>query len=153
MKIVDIILYVSIALMYNIIVHNIASVAYKDQQYEEKHTNTIIMLILFGGIGIIISKLLTTKFPSYDNVYLNYGLYYGGILLILTAVFSNWNKITEEMKFIVLGLLFGVLIWFGYKKDSKEKKEKATKINEKVISELVNIDKQTKQSKSIVKSD
>ncbi|QKF94186.1 hypothetical protein QKU48_gp0728 [Fadolivirus algeromassiliense] len=143
MGFVDIILYVSIAIMYNLFVHNLASLSYKDLQYEEKHQNTIVMVILFGGIGILISKIMNDKHKKYKNSFVSKGLYYGGILLLTTALFANWETIAEEMKLLFFAGGLGLLIWYGYRRENtidivKKKKELDAKLNEEVISEVIN---------------
>lgn len=143
MGFVDIILYVSIAIMYNLFVHNLASLSYKDLQYEEKHQNTIVMIILFGGIGILVSKIMNDKHKKYKNSFVSKGLYYGGILLIATALFANWETIVEEMRLLFFAGVLGLLIWYGYQRENridkvKKIKEDDAKINEEVISEIVN---------------
>jgi len=139
MGIIDTIIYISIAIMYNLFVHNLASISYKDSQYEEKHQNTIIMLILFGGIGILISKMIDNKNKK-NNSLVSKGLYYGSILLLLTALVANWESIMEEMKLFIIGGVFGCLLWYGYNRenDLNEKMEKDKQINEKILNELVN---------------
>ena len=139
MGFIDIILYVSIAIMYNLFVHNLASISYKDLQYEEKHQNTVVMLVLFGGIGILISKIMDDKNKKYKNSFVSKGLYYGGILLILTSLFANWESIAEEMKLFVVAGVFGCLIWYGYRRETsiEKQKEEEGKINEEILSELV----------------
>ena len=49
----DTALIISIALMYNLLVNSIASASYKELQFNEKNLNTSVLLILFGGIGIL----------------------------------------------------------------------------------------------------
>ena len=139
MGIVDIVLYVSIAIMYNFFVHTLASISYKDLQYEEKHQNTVVMLVLFGGIGILISKIIDDKNKKYKNSFVSKGLYYGGILLILTSLFANWESIAEESKLFVVAGALGCLIWYGYHRETtiEKKKEEDGKINEEIISKLV----------------
>ena len=109
MTTVDIFIYTSIAIMYNLFVHNLASITYQDLQYEEKHNSTIIMLIIFGAIGIAISKIIN-KHKKYNNKYAKNGLYYGGILLIITALLTNWSDIGGEFRLIGVGIIFGLLI-------------------------------------------
>lgn len=139
MGFIDTALIISIALAYNLLIHNLASLSYADLQFSEKHTNTIVMLILFGGIGILISKVINEKHKEINESYVSKGLYYGGILLILTAIFANWENISEEIKLLAVAGIFGGLIWYGYKRDKSliKKKEEESKINEEIINELV----------------
>lgn len=139
MGLVDITLYVSIAIMYNLFVHSLASVSYKDMQYEEKHQNTVIMLILFGGIGILISKIMDDRNKKFKNSFVSKGLYYGGLLLIVTAIFANWQSIAEEMKLFLMAAILGCLIWYGYRRENniKKQKEEESKWNEDAINDLV----------------
>lgn len=150
MGFVDTILYISIGIIYNLFVHNLASLSYKDLQYEEKHQNTIVMIILFGGIGILVSKIMNDKYKKYKNSFVSKGLYYGGIILIFTALFANWETIAEEMKLLFFAGALALLVWYGYKRENtidkvKKKKDEDAKINEEVISEIVNNGKQPKQ--------
>lgn len=135
MSFVDILLYIGIAIMYNVLVHNIASITYQDLQYTEKHQNTIVMLLLFGGFGILISKLIDQKFTQYKNSFLTNGLYYGGILLLITSLFANWETITTEVKFVFIMAIFVVLIWYGYK---REQNINNNEFDEEAINELIN---------------
>jgi len=139
MGFVDVVIYVSIAIIYNLFVHNLASISYKDLQYEEKHQNTIVMLVLFGGIGVLISKIMDDKNKKYKNSVVSKGLYYGGILLILTSLVANWDSINEELKLFGVAGALGCLIWYGYNRETTEnkKKEEEGKINEEILSELV----------------
>ena len=125
--------------MYNLLVHSLASLSYKELQYEEKHSNTIVMLILFGGIGILISKVLQERHKDLNNSFVSTGLYYGGVLLIVTAIFANWENISEEIKLFSIAGILGGLIWYGYKRDKSimKKKQEESKINEEIINELV----------------
>lgn len=118
MKGFDILIYACIAIMYNLLIHNLASVAYEDLQYDDKDTNTIIMLIIFGFGAIIVSKIINNK-KKYNNKYVRNGLYYGGILLLVTSLFTNWTDVGNEMKLAVMSLCFGGLIWYGYKIEDK----------------------------------
>lgn len=120
MSITDIIIYVSIAIVYNLFVHNFASSSYKDCQYEEKHQNTIIMIVLFGAIGIIVAKIMEKNLKNNKKKTSNIanGLYYGGILLLLTALIANWDSVVEETKMFIAAGILGCLIWYGYQKEN-----------------------------------
>jgi hypothetical protein len=113
MKAFDIMIYAIIALTYNLFVHNLSSLAYQDLQYEEKHNNTIIMLIIFGVIGIAVSKFINNK-KKYDNKYVKNGLYYGGIILILTALLTNWTEFGGEVQLLAITLCLGLAVWYAY---------------------------------------
>lgn len=119
----DIFIYASIALIYNLFVHNLASITYEDLQYDEKHDNTIIMLIIFGIAGLIVSRCINNN-KKYSNKYASSGLYYGGIVLLITALLSNWSDIGNEIRVVGFSLLLGLLIWYTYKIDDNDKNKK-----------------------------
>lgn len=141
MGFIDIVLYTGIALVYNLFVHFLATISYSDLQYDEKHQNTLIMLVLFGGIGILVAKIMDDKNKKYKNKYVSTGLYYGGILLLLTALFASWDSIGEEMKLFLVGAILVLLIWYGYKRETaiETKKAEDAKINEEVINEMMTV--------------
>ena len=135
----DTALIISIALMYNLLIHNIASLTYRDEAYDQKMTNTVVMLILFGGVGILVAKVLKERNADLEESFVGKGLYYGGILLILTSIFANWENISEELKLLGIAGILGGLIWYGYKQDKTKikKKKLEAKINEEILDELV----------------
>lgn len=116
----DIVLYVSIAFVYNLFIHNLASISYKNLQYNEKHECTIVMLVIFGVLGVVISKFVIESNKKYKNSVVSNGLKYGGILLLITAMFANWDNIAGEMKLLMMGGILGYLIWYSYKRDDTE---------------------------------
>jgi hypothetical protein len=130
MKLFDALIYLSIAIMYNLFVHNLASITYQDLQYEEKYNNSLIMIMVFGAFGIVASKILS-KNKKYDNKYVNNGLYYGGILLMLSILVANWSDVSDELRLIMVASLFGVLIWYCYKIDKKNSKIDVNKDTDK----------------------
>jgi Ca2+/Na+ antiporter len=144
MGLIDITLYLSIAIIYNLFVHNLASMSYKDLQYEDKQDKTIVMLIIFGIIGIAFSKLVIDKNNKYKNSIVSQGLYFGGILLILTAIFTNWQSLTEELKLLLISVVFGLIVWYSYnytqssEKQNKKRIIQKRKVNEKAKEEIIN---------------
>ena len=113
MSIFDITLAFSIVIVYNIFVHILASISFKDEQFEEKQKNTTLMLIIFGVVGIVASILLFEQY--YSNKIVSNGLFYGGIILIITAILANWSNISTIMKLALAGLALGLLIWYSFK--------------------------------------
>lgn len=101
--------------MYNLFVHNLAQILYQDLQYDDKQNNTILLLMIFGVAGIIIAEMLKRN-KKYKNKYVSTGLKYGGIALILTVLVASWNDMGNELKLLGFGILFGLLIWYCYKK-------------------------------------
>jgi H+/Cl- antiporter ClcA len=114
----DIFIYVCIALLYNLFVHNLASITYEELQYDDKHDNTIIMLVIFGIAGIFVARCINNN-KKYNNKYASTGLYYGGILLLVTALLNNWSDIGNEMRVVGFSMLLGLLIWYTYKIENK----------------------------------
>ena len=116
MAIYDNIIIATIAIIYNLLIHNITSYSYADQQYDEKTKNTISFLFVTGLFAYIVATLFfdNTKF-KYNNKLVSSGLKYGGILLVLTAICINWTNVGEELKIIAFGCLFGYLIYYSYK--------------------------------------
>lgn len=85
---------------------------------------------------------MNDKHKKYKNSFVSKGLYYGGLLLLLTALFANWEAIAEETKLLFFAGILALLIWYGYKRENnidkvKKKKDEDAKINEEVISEIV----------------
>lgn len=119
MKTYDIFVFASIAIVYNIFVHNLASITYEDLQYKDKQDNTIIMILIMGIFSIVISKILSQN-KKYNNKYVRNGLYYGGLLLILTVLFTNWADIGPELRLVGIGAILGGLILYGYKIDNNK---------------------------------
>ena len=139
MGFIDVVLYISVALLYNLLIHNLAVISYRDLPYNEKVINGTIMMILFGGIGILISKIINERNKDLKDSTVSKGLFWGGILLIITAIFANWGQIAEEVKLISIAGILGGIIWYGYNRDKNlvKKKEIEGKINEEILNELV----------------
>lgn len=142
MNFTDISLVAAIAIVYNIFVHHVASIASKDMQYDDKYNQTVVIVVVFGGLGILLSKIMEKenekkKGKSEYNYIIN-GLYYGGILLMLTAIFVNWGSMVDEMQLFLIGAVLVGLVWYSYGKGKtvQEKKDVDGKINEKIIDEL-----------------
>jgi len=117
MGIIDTGLSMGIAITFNLLVHNITSVTYKELQYAEKMHKSTIMLFIFGIIGYSISKLIleNQKNKLYNDT-VNDGLKYGGIILMITAIVSNWGNISDDMRIIGIGIFMAYLIYYSYRR-------------------------------------
>lgn len=110
MNFIDKVIYVLIAFFYNIFVHFLVSIMYKDTAFNDKNIKSVQMLFLFGVAGIILGRYVI------KNYIVKRGLLYGGTALLITAVFANWHNLLEESKLVILGFIFVSLVWFAYVK-------------------------------------
>jgi hypothetical protein len=116
MEVFDIMLYLSIAIFLNIFIHVFANYSYRDLQVEDKIKKTTSLLIIVGIISVAVSFVLSSKKKIISN-----GFKYGGLLLILTAIVTSWGDIYNELKLIILGIIFIYLIIYSYKKETNIK--------------------------------
>jgi hypothetical protein len=85
--------------------------SYEEVQ-ERYDQNVFIVAVLIGLIAIIIAVAITI--PSISS-----GLMAGGALTIIYGVLRYWRHSTDVLRFIILGVALGILIWLGYKKLNK----------------------------------
>jgi hypothetical protein len=115
-NIIDNIVIGSIVILYNLLVHNFTSYSYKELQYDDKVKKTVTMLFFFGIIAYIIAKfVLDDDKNKFKNSILSKGLKIGGALLMITALFVNWENMQEEFKIGTIGIIFAFLIYYSYK--------------------------------------
>lgn len=108
-------LCVAIAIIYNIFIHHLTSLLYRNHPFKDKFSNTLTTLFVAGVAGVVIGKVFLEDQEKYKNSPVSRGLYAGGILLIITSLFVNWENMGEELRLIMMGLVLGALIWFSYK--------------------------------------
>ena len=87
---------------------------YKDAPYDEKFGNTLIFLFIAGVAGVVIGRVILDDNHKYQNSAVSKGLFIGGIMLIITSLFVNWDNMGDESRLLILGLLFGSIIWVAY---------------------------------------
>lgn len=127
MGFLNLIMYASIATMYNIFVHHMTSIMYKDLAYQERHNKTSILLLLSGIGAIVIAKMIMDETKKYNNSIVSYGLFLGGIILIITTILANWQDMTDKIKLISSGMVLLGLIWYAYKYQNREENKKIDK--------------------------
>lgn len=113
-KIINASIIFAIAISYNLFVHHLASMLYRETPYEEKYNKTITFVFISGIIGIILSKLLLKKGQTYHDSVVSMGLGIGGVLLIITSILANWTNMSDDIKLCISALMFGGLIWYFY---------------------------------------
>jgi hypothetical protein len=78
---------------------------------KDKHNRNV--FIITSIIGVI--TLLVTAFLIKKNV-VSTGLFLGAVLTIIYGTIRYWNGLGDYLRFILLGIVLGILIWLGYKK-------------------------------------
>ena len=72
--------------------------------------NVFIILTILGVLSIILGTLVKNLHA------LSFGLMLGGLIDIVYAIIRYWANMNEYFRFIILGILLGILIWISYKK-------------------------------------
>lgn len=119
MKLLNITVSTSIAILYNLFVHHIISMLVRNMNYEDKVSRSTTFILISGVVGVVMSKLL---FDNKSLVVKN-GLWLGGILLIVTSIFVNWQTMNDEIKLLMIGITLFGLIWYSkhtLEKDAEE---------------------------------
>lgn len=114
MNILDTIISGIIALIFNILVHNIISVTCKDMPFDDKITNGSTMMLVSGIIGIIVSYVSLKENKKYTDSVVSMGLGIGGALLLLTSLISNWSNIPEKLKLSMTIITFLIVVYICY---------------------------------------
>jgi len=114
MKFLDFFVYIIIAISYNLFIHQISAILYKDLSFEDKFNNSLILLFISGILGIIIAKLILKKEQNYKESPVSIGFCIGGIILILTTIIVNWENMNDEIKLCISCFTFGTIIWYFY---------------------------------------
>jgi hypothetical protein len=79
---------------------------------EPYERNVFVVALILGITSLVIGILLNLESVSS-------GIMGGGILTIIYAVMRYWGELQDYARFIILGIVLAILIWFGYKKFKK----------------------------------
>lgn len=120
MNLFDKSIYVSIGICYNLFVHNVINLLYKDNSFDEKFEKSTNALFIAGIIGIIISKLVQPPNKAFSESILSMGFFVGGVLLILTGVWVNWDNLSDDIKLYFCFIVFGVVLYYSYKYENSK---------------------------------
>ena len=145
MSILDITVYITIAISYNLFIHHLATILYKDLPFEERFDSSIMFIFIMGIVGLVISRIIigTNKEVEMKDSVLSMGFGIGGLLLVLTAIIVSWEKMSDDLRLIIsTGVFVGlVYVFYNYyeRKDRKMKK-RDTKLTTKISKTDDNID-------------
>jgi hypothetical protein len=114
----------------------------KDATYEEKVNKSVIFILIAGIMGVVMSNLLFDSNVKKGTSVISNGLWLGGILLIITAIFVNWQSLSDDIKLIMIGVTLVALIY--YSKRSLEYEEEYENVTE--LDDLDKLDKVSKKT-------
>ena len=77
---------------------------------DKSHDRVVFIVSILIGILTIIGGMLNRK----ESI--SFGLISGAILLLIYGTLSYWEHADNILKFILLGITLGILIWIGMKK-------------------------------------
>lgn len=83
-----------------------------DEARKPYNRNVFIITVILGIISILTGTYL--KLTSVSA-----GIMGGGILTIIYGSIRYWRDMNDYLRFIILVIAFGVLVWLGYKKFKK----------------------------------
>jgi multisubunit Na+/H+ antiporter MnhB subunit len=115
MDILNKVVFIAIAIFYNLLVHHITSSMYQELPYEEKLSKTVVFLFMAGIGAIVISLLILRDDQKFSDSVVSKGLALGGSLLIVTSIFANWENISDEARISLSAITFGGLIYYSRK--------------------------------------
>lgn len=127
----DIAIAVPLGVIYNVFVHKLANISLSGMEYNEKYQKSIIILFVAGIVGIIIAQNIFARKSYYKNRPIRYGMIFGSVLLITYSLITNWDKMDDNTKLVLMGIIMMGLVWYCYygKDDDKKKNRKKTEKN------------------------
>ena len=128
----DIILGALIGVLYNVFVQKSSNMLFEDMDYDTRYQTTLVISFLMGIVGIALAFTVFNK----GSRAIKYGFIFGGILLLLHSMVTNWETMNDGTQLVIFGLVFAGLIFYCYNSDSGETKVskpiKPTKSDKKV---------------------
>lgn len=114
MGLLNITVSTTIALVYNLFVHHLTSMMFKNNEYYEKINKSITFILVSGVFAVVMSKLIyTSKNKKHKPSVVSNGLWLGGLLLITTSIFINWQSVSDDLKLLMVGATLFGLIWYS----------------------------------------
>lgn len=102
-----------IAIIYNMFVHYTISGTTKELPYQDKVTKSTIAILVAGVLSIIFAKKIEDNDRDITKQVLSRGMWYGGLLLIVTPIVAGMSGTTFELQIITLMLALGGIIWLS----------------------------------------
>jgi large-conductance mechanosensitive channel len=147
-----------IGLIYYLIICQISNNMFLENKNIYSMQNSIMFLYFGGIIGLFLGSNMFSKDNKLENSSMKIGLYFGSAMLLFNSMITNWDKMSSQTKLLLLGINFGLIVWFSYykiksnnkkEKNNKEKKDKRkkSKKNKKEITTTESSDTTSSSSK------
>jgi hypothetical protein len=126
---------IPLGIVVNLFVHLLASILTNDLPYDEKFQRSLIIIFIFGLLSLTIALTLFRTSKQFKNSVMQYGLGFGGTMMLFYSTFANWAKMEDWTKLIVISTIVFGMIWYIYKyygKDRTSEEEKLKKLIKKL---------------------
>lgn len=87
---------------------------YKEDNARDRLRNSLYFTFFAGLVGIAFAQTIFKNNPKLKNDLISSGLTLGGLYLIYHTVIANWSKLENDSKILILGIMFGVIVWAIY---------------------------------------
>lgn len=129
----DIIFGLLLSFVYVVLVNKSISLFLSDLTYSEKFQQSMLIIFMIAILSLALAYTVFSSHELYKNNIIKIGLTVGGIWIMFHSLFINWNNINEEIKLLVIGVIFGLIIWFSYSHHNQQKLEKEKKLKDEKI--------------------
>jgi hypothetical protein len=110
-----------IGLIYYLIICQISNNLFLLNKTPKSVQDSVLFLYFGGLIGLFFGYNLFSNKSTLQNSALKIGLYFGSSILILNAMIVNWDVMDHQTRLVLLGINFGLLIYYSYFKIQKSK--------------------------------
>jgi hypothetical protein len=112
-----------IGLIYYLIVCQISNNLFLENKTPLSMQKSILFLYFGGLIGLYLGSCAFSNKNKMSNSSLKIGLYFGSSILLFNAIIVNWDAMDNQTKLLILGINFGLLIWYSFYKIKQNKIE------------------------------
>ena len=147
-----------IGLIYYLIVCQISNNLFLENKTPLSMQKSILFLYFGGLIGLYLGSCAFSNKNKMSNSSLKIGLYFGSSILLFNAIIVNWDAMDNQTKLLILGINFGLLIWYSFYKIKQNKIEneinrKKELLQKKELEKKKLIEKKREKLRKLLKKD